>query len=99
MLLRRLIDIARTSEHILRNSYEAALLDRAMCNPTKLSSRYFYVGNLPLMPGVFPDYPAPVVRNVADDREMVMMQWGMPPPPRTGGPCLDLDQLGRGQRS
>jgi hypothetical protein len=22
-----------------------------------------YVGNLPPMPGVFPDYPAPVVRN------------------------------------
>ena len=22
-----------------------------------------YVGNLALMPGVFPDYPAPVVRN------------------------------------
>jgi putative SOS response-associated peptidase YedK len=38
------------------------------------------------MPGVFPDYPAPVVRNVGNDREMVMMRWGMPPPPRTGGP-------------
>jgi hypothetical protein len=37
---------------------------------------YFYVGNLPLMPGVFPDCPAPVVRNVGDDRGMVMMQWG-----------------------
>jgi hypothetical protein len=24
-----------------------------------------YVGNLPLMPGVFPDYPAPVERNAA----------------------------------
>ena len=24
-----------------------------------------YVGNLPPMPGVFPDYPAPVVRNAA----------------------------------
>jgi hypothetical protein len=22
-----------------------------------------YVGNLPSMPGLFPDYPAPVVRN------------------------------------
>jgi putative SOS response-associated peptidase YedK len=32
-----------------------------------------YVGNLPPMPGVgvFPDYPA---------------RWGMPPPPRAGGP-------------
>ncbi len=45
-----------------------------------------YVGNLPPMPGVFPDYPAPVVRNVGDDREMVLMRWGMPPPPKFGGP-------------
>jgi putative SOS response-associated peptidase YedK len=45
-----------------------------------------YVGNLPPMPGVFPDYPAPVVRNADDERELIMMRWGMPPPPRTGGP-------------
>jgi putative SOS response-associated peptidase YedK len=44
-----------------------------------------YVGNLPPMPGVFPDYPAPVVRNAAGEREIVMMRWGMPPPPRAGG--------------
>ena len=44
-----------------------------------------YVGNLPPMPGVFPDYPAPVVRNAGGEREMVMMRWGMPPPPRAGG--------------
>jgi len=43
-----------------------------------------YVGNLPPMTGVFPDYPAPVVRNVGADRELVMMRWGMPPPPRFG---------------
>ncbi len=45
-----------------------------------------YVGNLQPMPGVFPDYPAPVVRNAGDEREMVLMRWGMPPPPKTGGP-------------
>jgi putative SOS response-associated peptidase YedK len=45
-----------------------------------------YVGNLPPMPGVFPDFPAPVVRNVGAERELAMMRWGMPPPPRTGGP-------------
>jgi putative SOS response-associated peptidase YedK len=38
------------------------------------------------MPGVFPDYPAPVVRNVGTDRELTMMRWGMPPPPKFGGP-------------
>jgi putative SOS response-associated peptidase YedK len=43
-------------------------------------------GNLPSMPGVFPDYPAPVVRNTDAEREMVMMRWGMPPPLRTPGP-------------
>jgi hypothetical protein len=45
-----------------------------------------YVGNLPPMPGVFPDYPAPVIRNAGTEREMTLMRWGMPPPPRTGGP-------------
>jgi putative SOS response-associated peptidase YedK len=45
-----------------------------------------YVGNLPPLPGVFPDYHAPVVRNAVTERELVMMRRGMPPPPRTGGP-------------
>ena len=45
-----------------------------------------YVGNLPPMLGVFPDYSAPVVRNAGAERELVLMRWGMPPPPRTGGP-------------
>src|ERR1700720_1045229 len=44
-----------------------------------------YVGNLPPMPGVFPDYPAPVVRNADTGRELTVMPWGMPPPPRAGG--------------
>jgi putative SOS response-associated peptidase YedK len=39
-----------------------------------------YVGNLPPMPGVFP-YSAPVVRIDDGYREMIMMRWGMPPPP------------------
>jgi putative SOS response-associated peptidase YedK len=45
-----------------------------------------YVGNLAPMPGVFPDYPAPVVRNAGTQRELTMMRWGMPPPPKFGGP-------------
>ena len=45
-----------------------------------------YVGNLPPMTGVFPDYPAPVIRNTDTGRELAMMRWGMLPPPRTGGP-------------
>ena len=43
-----------------------------------------FVGNLQPMPGVFPDYPAPVVRNTATGRELAMMRWGMPPPPWAG---------------
>jgi putative SOS response-associated peptidase YedK len=47
-----------------------------------------YVGNLPPMPGVFPDYQAPVIRNTDAGTEMVTMRWGMPPLPRTGVlPC------------
>ena len=36
------------------------------------------VGNLPPMPGVFPDYPAPIVRNSSAGRELTMARWGMP---------------------
>ena len=42
------------------------------------------VGNLPPMPGVFPDYPAPVIREGEGGREILMMRWSMPPP-RAGG--------------
>jgi putative SOS response-associated peptidase YedK len=44
-----------------------------------------YVGNLAPMPGVFPDYPAPVIRNSGGELEMTMMRWGMPPPPKVAG--------------
>src|SRR5450631_390127 len=37
------------------------------------------------MPGVFPDYPVPVVRAAGAERELTLMRWGMPPPPRAGG--------------
>jgi putative SOS response-associated peptidase YedK len=36
------------------------------------------VGNLPSMPGIFPDYPAPIVRNASDGREIALARWGMP---------------------
>jgi putative SOS response-associated peptidase YedK len=43
-------------------------------------------GNLPSMPGVFPDYSAPIVRNAPDSvRELAMLRWGMPGPPQFGG--------------
>ena len=38
-------------------------------------------GNLPPIPGVFPDYSAPIVRNVEEGaRELTMARWGMPSP-------------------
>jgi putative SOS response-associated peptidase YedK len=38
-------------------------------------------GNLPVLPGIFPDYAAPIVRTGADGvRELVMARWGMPSP-------------------
>ncbi|BBK30334.1 putative SOS response-associated peptidase YedK [Stella humosa] len=35
-------------------------------------------GNLPPMPGIFPDYAAPIVRNTPAGRELAMVRWGMP---------------------
>ncbi len=43
-------------------------------------------GNLPPLPGIFPDYPAPIVRSAPDGvRELTMARWGMPGPPAFGG--------------
>jgi putative SOS response-associated peptidase YedK len=66
------------------NLYSITTNQAAIIALFRVMSRY--VGNLPPMPGVFPDYPAPVVHNVGADRELTMMRWGMPPPLRTGGP-------------
>lgn len=37
-------------------------------------------GNLRPLPGIFPDYPAPMVRSGPEGRELVMARWGMPSP-------------------
>jgi putative SOS response-associated peptidase YedK len=37
-------------------------------------------GNLPPLPGIFPDYSAPIVRNQPQGRELTMARWGMPSP-------------------
>ena len=46
-------------------------LTRAMADKT---------GNLPPLPGIFPDYQAPIVRNQPEGRELTMARWGMPSP-------------------
>jgi putative SOS response-associated peptidase YedK len=46
-------------------------LTRAMADQT---------GNLPPLPGIFPDYGAPIVREATIGREVVLARWGMPSP-------------------
>lgn len=42
-------------------------------------------GNLPPLPGIFPDCLAPIVRNAPDGvRELAMARWGMPCPAQFG---------------
>ena len=38
-------------------------------------------GNMPPLPGIFPDHLAPVVRTHNGERVLEMMRWGFPPPP------------------
>ena len=48
-------------------------------------------GNLPPMPGIFPDYPAPIARIAPDCvRELAIARWGMPGPPQFGGPITNI---------
>jgi putative SOS response-associated peptidase YedK len=48
-------------------------------------ARHDRVGNLPLLPGIFPDQSAPIVRVGLDGvRELVLARWGMPGPPQYG---------------
>ncbi len=37
-------------------------------------------GNLPALPGIFPDMSAPIVRDGPEGRELVIARWGMPSP-------------------
>jgi len=52
---------------------QAAILQatRAMIDQT---------GNMPPLPGIYPDYGAPIVRQNGDGRELAMARWGMPSP-------------------
>ena len=37
-------------------------------------------GNLPMMPAIYPDSSAPIVRNNGGKRELALARWGMPSP-------------------
>ena len=68
-----------------------------MCNPYSITKNQAAIiaiaramhdraGNLPPLPGIFPDYLAPIVRNAPDGvRELAMARWGMPGPPAFDG--------------
>ena len=58
------------SQQAIREAYRA-MVDRT--------------GNMPSLPGVFPDQMAPVVRNGGGGRELTTMRWGFPPPPGVPG--------------
>jgi putative SOS response-associated peptidase YedK len=61
---------------LTRSQEEISRLARAMRDLT---------GNLPPLPGIFPDTMAPVVRTAEDGvRELALMGWGFPPPPSIG---------------
>jgi putative SOS response-associated peptidase YedK len=36
-----------------------------------------HTGNMQPLPGVYPDYAAPIVRNQAGVRELALVRWGM----------------------
>jgi hypothetical protein len=52
-----------------------------------------YVGNLAPMPGVFPGYPAPVVRNTDTGRELAMMRGRQRGPRGSGMTTMALAAL------
>jgi hypothetical protein len=58
-------------------------------------ARHDRAGNLPLLPGIFSDQMAPIVRASIDgERELVMARWGMPGPPQYGGaPVTNIRNL------
>ena len=53
-------------------------------------------GNLPPLPGIFPDQMAPVISQGADGRDLAMLRWGFPSPPGVPGnrPVTNIRNVG-----
>ena len=47
--------------------------------------KHDFAGNMPSLPAIFPDNPAPVIHMMNSERTLSMMRWGMPCPPQFGG--------------
>ena len=58
----------RSESQAMCNLYSITTNQAAIIALFRVMNRY--VGNLPPIPGVFPDYPAPVVRSVGAEREL-----------------------------
>ena len=69
---------ARRLGHAMCNLYSITKGQQAIREFTRAMSDR--TGNLPPLPGVFPDYAAPIVRNQPEGRELTMARWGMPSP-------------------
>jgi putative SOS response-associated peptidase YedK len=63
----------------LYNQTKAQDAMRRLFDPLPLIDR---LGNLKPQPEIYPDYLAPVVRESAAGRELVMARWGLPTPPQ-----------------
>lgn len=62
------------------NLYSHTSARQAVIDFTRAMKVAGEVGNLEPQSGIFPDYPAPIVRNVDGDRELAKARWGMPSP-------------------
>ena len=60
------------------NFYSVTKGQKAIRDLTK--AMFNRTGNLPPLPGIFPDHMAPIVRNRPEGREVTMARWGMPSP-------------------
>ena len=61
----------RSESQAMCNLYSITTNQAAIIALFRVMNRY--VGNLPPIPGVFPDYPAPVVRSVGAERELTVV--------------------------
>jgi len=72
-----LSNAARRAANNMCNLYSMTTSQRAILELSRAMRDR--TGNLPLLPGIYPDYFAPIVRTGADgQRELVMARWGMP---------------------
>jgi len=72
------------------NLYSTAANQQANRNLFKV--KWDRAGNLPILPGIFPDQTAPIMRRSTEgERELIMARWGMPTPPQFRQGLVDRD--------